>query len=62
MSLESAPHDQIPDRCEECGAKLTPAEQQAVLELGGPALCAVHTAEDEPALAIEDEEDETSDE
>ncbi len=39
------------DRCEECGAKLTPQELQAVLEAGGPALCSIHAAEDEPGLA-----------
>jgi len=43
------------DRCEECGAKLTQAELQAVLESGGPALCSIHAAEDEPGLAAEEE-------
>jgi hypothetical protein len=42
------------DRCEECGAKLTPAELEAVLESGGPALCSIHAAEDEPGLAFEE--------
>jgi hypothetical protein len=49
MSLEDQRH-QAGDRCEECGAKLTPAELQAVLESGGPTLCAIHAAEDEPGL------------
>ena len=54
MDLEERTLDQIGDRCEECGAKLTPAEIQAVMETGGPALCAIHAAEDEPGLAAED--------
>jgi len=55
MSLQDSQPGQIADRCEECGAKLTEAEQQAVLESGGPALCTVHAAE---ALALLDEDDE----
>jgi hypothetical protein len=43
------------ERCEECGARLTAGELEAVLETGGPALCAVHAAEDEPGLAAADE-------
>jgi hypothetical protein len=42
------------DRCEECGAKLTQAELEAVLESGDPTLCAIHAAEDEPGLAADD--------
>lgn len=42
------------DRCEECGAKLTPAELEAVLESGGPVLCSIHAAEDEPGLAVDE--------
>jgi uncharacterized protein with PIN domain len=51
MGLEEQSIEHAVDRCEECGAKLTPAEQQAVLESGGPALCSIHAAEDEPGLA-----------
>ena len=51
MGLEEQSIEHAGDRCEECGAKLTPAEQQAVLESGGPALCSLHAAEDEPGLA-----------
>ena len=40
--------------CEECGAKLTKAELQAVLESGGPALCSIHAAEDEPGLVADE--------
>ncbi len=38
------------DRCQECGAELTAAEQQAVLESGGPALCTIHAAEVVPEV------------
>ncbi|MGO9960627.1 MAG: hypothetical protein ACLP50_32405 [Solirubrobacteraceae bacterium] len=54
MSLEERSIDETGDRCEECGAKLTQAELEAVLESGGPPLCSVHAAEDEPGLAAEE--------
>ena len=54
MDLEEQTLERAGDRCEECGAKLTPAEQQAVMESGGPALCAIHAAEDEPGLAADE--------
>ena len=54
MSLEEHGNRATGDRCEECGAKLTAAEMEAVLESGGPALCSIHAAEDEPGLAAED--------
>ena len=54
MDLEEKSLDRAGDRCEECGAKLTPGELQAVMETGGPALCAIHAAEDEPGLAAEE--------
>jgi hypothetical protein len=54
VGLEEKTIEDLPSRCEECGAKLTPAELQAVLEAGGPALCSIHAAEDEPGLAAED--------
>ncbi|HEY5189403.1 MAG TPA: hypothetical protein VII87_10235 [Solirubrobacteraceae bacterium] len=44
------------ERCEECGAKLTPSEMQDVLESGGPTLCGIHAAEDEPGLAAAEAE------
>jgi hypothetical protein len=56
VNLEEKTLDQAGDRCEECGAKLTPQELQAVIESGGPALCSIHAAEDEPGLAAEDSE------
>ena len=53
MGLEEQTIEQVGDRCQECGAKLTEAEQQAVLESGGPVLCAVHADE---VLALPEEE------
>lgn len=54
MDLEEKTLEQVGDRCEECGAKLTPAEIQAVIEHGGPALCSIHAAEDEPGLVTDE--------
>jgi len=54
MDLEERTIEQIGDRCEECGAKLTSQEIEAVMESGGPALCSIHAAEDEPGLAADD--------
>jgi hypothetical protein len=45
----------VSDRCEECGARLTPQELQVALESGGPALCSIHAAEDEPGLVAEED-------
>lgn len=45
MDLEERTLEAASDRCEECGAQLTPAELEAVLESGGPALCSIHAAE-----------------
>ncbi len=56
MDLEEHTLESVGDRCEECGAKLTSEEQQTALESGGPALCSIHAAEDEPGLAAEDED------
>jgi hypothetical protein len=54
MELEERTLEKTGDRCEECGAKLTSRELQAALESGGPALCAIHAAEDEPGLAADE--------
>jgi hypothetical protein len=54
MDLEERTLDTVGDRCEECGAPLTEAEQQAALESGGPALCGVHAAEALPAVESEE--------
>lgn len=45
--------EKVGERCEECGAVLTPQELQAALESGGPALCTVHAVETE---ALPDDE------
>jgi hypothetical protein len=45
MDLEEHTLETAGDRCEECGAKLTPDEIAAVLESGGPSLCKIHAAE-----------------
>ena len=52
MELEERTIEELPDHCEECGAPLTDAEKEAVLESGGPPLCSIHAAE---LLAVEDE-------
>jgi hypothetical protein len=46
-------------RCIECGAALTPREQQRVLDDGIPALCTVHAVEDE-AIVVGDDDDATA--
>jgi uncharacterized protein with PIN domain len=58
MDLEEHTIETIGDRCEECGTELTEAEQEAALESGGPALCAIHAAElaeEEDDLLLEEE-------
>jgi hypothetical protein len=53
VDLEERTLEDVPNRCEECGAELTPQELEAVLESGGPALCTIHAAEVVP-VADED--------
>ena len=48
MDLEPSTLESAGERCQECGAKLTEAELAAVLESGGPTLCAIHAAERVP--------------
>lgn len=55
MDLEERSIEHAGDRCQECGAKLTPAEQELVLETGGPVLCSIHA--DEIVPVGEDEAD-----
>jgi hypothetical protein len=55
MGLEERSIETAGERCEECGARLTPAELEAVLESGGPTLCSIHAAEDEPGLAADED-------
>jgi hypothetical protein len=45
MELEEHTLENVGDRCEECGAKLSQAELEQAIEAGGPTLCAVHAAE-----------------
>jgi methionyl-tRNA synthetase len=54
MDLEEKSLDQVGDRCEECGASLTPAEMQTAMESGGPALCTIHAEETEPGRAFDE--------
>jgi len=53
VDLEERTLEQVGDRCEECGAKLTPSELQSAMESGGPALCSVDA--DELVFVGEDE-------
>ena len=48
MDLEERTLETAGERCEECGAALTPEEIRAVLESGGPTLCKIHAAEQVP--------------
>jgi hypothetical protein len=59
MDLEERTLETVPDRCEECGARLTPQELEAVLESGGPALCTIHAAE---VVPVADEDSDLEDE
>ena len=52
MDLEEHSLETADDRCEECGARLTEKEIEAVLESGGPSLCTIHATEQVP---VEDE-------
>ena len=53
MDLEEHTLETAGDRCQECGARLTPQEIEAVLESGGPSLCTIHAADVVP-VAEED--------
>lgn len=44
-SLDDETTEAVGDRCQECGAKLTPAEIRAAFESGGPQLCSMHADE-----------------
>lgn len=48
MDLEPSTLESAEEHCDECGAQLTEAELAAVLESGGPNLCAIHAAEEVP--------------
>jgi hypothetical protein len=55
MDLEEHTLEQARERCEECGARLTPQELQQVLERGGPSLCTIHMNEVVPLADPDDE-------
>ena len=58
MGLEERTIEQLPDRCQNCGATLTDAEKQTALDEGtksGAVLCKVCAAEVVP-LAEDEEE------
>lgn len=54
MVLDDESLERDDEHCVECGAKLTDNELQAVMESGGPPLCAIHAAEDEPGLEADE--------
>jgi Early Protein (E6) len=56
MELEERTIEELPERCQSCGATLTAAEKQRILDEGSSlALCTTCAAE---AIAIGDEEPE----
>ncbi len=58
MELEERTIEQLPDRCQNCGAKLTDAEKRTALiegPAGGLVLCAVCVGE---VVPLDQEEDE----
>jgi protein-arginine kinase activator protein McsA len=61
MDLEERTIESLPERCENCGATLTSAEKQRILDEGARvALCTTCAAEQEPALESEDDEAEAA--
>jgi hypothetical protein len=58
MDLEERSIEHLPDRCQNCGTRLTDAEKQGVLERGSSrVLCAICAAEELPAPDQEVEEE-----
>jgi hypothetical protein len=58
VDLEEHTLETAGERCEECGARLTPAEIEVALERGGPSLCSIHAAEIVPVAEEEGVEEE----
>ena len=59
MDLEERTIEQLPDRCQNCGATLTDAEKQAALTEGPPSglvLCTTCASEVVPVDEIEEDE------
>jgi hypothetical protein len=51
VDLEERTIESLPERCDNCGAALTDAEKQRILDEGAPAaLCTICAAEQDPAL------------
>ena len=58
MELEERTIESLPARCENCGATLTDAEKQRILDEGAAiALCATCAAETAPAVEDDAETD-----
>jgi hypothetical protein len=58
MELEERTIEQLPERCESCGATLTAAEKQRILDDGASAaLCTTCAAEQVPLADEEGESD-----
>jgi hypothetical protein len=57
MELEERSIEQLPDRCQNCGARLTDAEKQVALE-GAAALVLCTTCASEQVPVAEDEAEE----
>jgi hypothetical protein len=61
MGLEERTIESLPERCENCGATLTDAEKQRILDAAEPiALCTVCAAEQEPAIDSSEDEAEAA--
>ncbi|MDX6607611.1 MAG: hypothetical protein QOD14_2151 [Solirubrobacterales bacterium] len=57
MDLEERTIEQLPDRCQDCGAKLTDAEKRTALTEGPPSglvLCTTCAAEVVPVDEVEE--------
>jgi hypothetical protein len=58
MDLEEKTLDPaVPERCEVCGNRLIPSEQQAVLESGSAPLCSIHAVDVVPLDGEPDADD-----
>jgi uncharacterized protein with PIN domain len=56
MELEERTIEELPERCENCGATLTPVEKQRILDEGASAaLCTTCAGELAPLAEQEDE-------
>lgn len=58
MDLEERTIEQLPDRCQNCGAELTDEEKQSALTEGtasGAVLCKICAAEVVPLEEVDDE-------